>query len=62
MAEFLIPRIVPKLAGASITALHPDDLRYLLRHTRRDRLLTAAVERELRRRIPRLRRVPARRA
>ena len=63
MAEFLIPRTVPKFAGAPLTALDPDDLRYILRHARRDRLL-AAVERELRRRIPRLRprRHPARRA
>ncbi|HWQ54663.1 MAG TPA: hypothetical protein VN442_13345 [Bryobacteraceae bacterium] len=62
MAEFLIPRTVPKFAGAPLTALEPDDLRYILRHARRDRLLTTAVERELHRRIPRLRsrRVPAR--
>ncbi|MCX6621305.1 MAG: hypothetical protein NTY38_09530 [Acidobacteria bacterium] len=64
MAEFLIPRTVPKFAGAPLTALDPDDLRYILRHARRDRLLAAAVEQELRRRIPRLRprRAPARRA
>ena len=64
MAEFLIPRTVPKFAGAPVTALDPDDLRYILRHARRDRLLTAAVEQELRRRIPwlRPRRAPARRA
>lgn len=64
MAEFLIPRTVPKFAGAPLTALDPDDLRYLLRHARRDHLLIAAVEHELRRRIPRLRvrRAPARRA
>jgi hypothetical protein len=64
VAEFLIPRTVPKFAGAPLTALDPDDLRYILRHARRDRLLTAAVERELHRRIPRLRvrRAPARRA
>lgn len=64
MAEFLIPRTVPKFAGAPLTALDPDDLRYLLRHARRDRLLAAAVEQELRRRIPRLhsRRAAARRA
>ncbi len=64
MAEFLIPRTVPKFAGAPITALDLDDLRYLLRHSRRDRPLAAAVEQELRRRIPRLRsrRAPARRA
>ena len=55
---------VPKFTGAPLTALDPEDLRYLLRHARRDRLLAAAVERELHRRIPRLRsrRVPARRA
>ena len=64
MAEFLIPRTVPKFAGAPLTALDPDDLRYLLRHARRDHLLVVAVERELRRRIPRLRshRTPVRRA
>lgn len=64
MAEFLIPRTVPKFAGAPLAALDPDDLRYILRHARRDRHLGAAVERELRRRIPRLRarRAPARRA
>ena len=64
MAEFLIPRTVPKFAGAPLTALDPDDLRYILRHARRNRLLAAAVELELRRRIPRLRprRVPARRS
>ena len=63
MAEFLIPRTVPKLAGA-LTALDPDDLCCILRRDRRDRLLAAVVERELRRRIPRLRsrRAPARRA
>ena len=54
----------PKFAGAPLTALDPDDLRYILRHARRDRLLAAAVEQELIRRIPRLRsrRAPARRA
>lgn len=64
MAEFLIPRTVPKFAGAPLAALDPDDFRHLLRHARRDRLLAAAVERELRCRIPRLRprRAPARRA
>jgi hypothetical protein len=64
VAEFLIPRTVPKFAGAPLTALDPDDLRYILRHARRDRLLVVAVERELMRRIPRFRprRVPARRA
>jgi hypothetical protein len=64
MAEFLIPRTVPKFAGAPLTALDPGDLRYILRHAHRDRHLAAAVERELRRRIPRLRsrRAPARRA
>lgn len=64
MAEFLIPRTVPKFAGAPLTALDPDDLRYILRHARRNRLLAAAVELELRRRIPRLRprRVPTRRS
>jgi hypothetical protein len=64
MAEFLIPRTVPKFAGAPITALDADDLRYILRHVRRDRLLAAAVERELLRRVPRrrTRRYPARRA
>jgi hypothetical protein len=64
VAEFLIPRTVPKFAGAPLTALDPDDLRYLLRHASRDRLLAAAVEQELRRRIPRLRvrRAPARQA
>lgn len=41
MAEFLIPRTVPKFAGAPLTALDPDDLRYILRHARRDRLLVA---------------------
>ncbi len=63
MAEFLIPRTVPKVAGAPLTTLDPDDLRYILRHARRDRLLVVAVERELRGRIPRLRvrRAPARR-
>lgn len=50
MAEFLIPRTVPKVAGAPVTALDPDDLRDILRHARGDRLLAAAVERELRRR------------
>lgn len=55
MAEFLIPRTIPKFAGAPLTALDPDDLRYILRHARRDRLLTVAVERELMRRVPRLR-------
>ena len=64
MAEFLIPRTVPKFAGALLAALDPDDLRYILRHARRDRLLVIAVERELMRRVPRLRprRVPAHRA
>ncbi len=64
MAEFLIPSTVPKFADAPITALDPDDLRYILRHARRNYLLAAAVERELRRRMPRLRvrRAPARRA
>jgi hypothetical protein len=64
VAEFLIPRTVPKFTGAPLTALDPDDLRYLLCHARRDRNLAAAVERELHRRIPRLRarRAPARRA
>ena len=50
MAEFLIPRTVPKFAGTPVTALDLDDLRYILRHARRDRLLAAAVERELARR------------
>jgi hypothetical protein len=31
VAEFLIPRTVPKFAGAPLTALGPDDLRYILR-------------------------------
>jgi hypothetical protein len=64
MAEFLIPRTVPKFAGAPLTALDPDDLRYILRHARRDRHLAAAVERELHRRVVRFRprRHPARRA
>ncbi len=64
MAEFVIPRSVPKFAGAPLTALDAADLRYLLRHARRDRPLAAAVERELMRRIPRLRtrRAPARQA
>ena len=63
-ASHFAPRTVSKFAGAPLTGLDPDDLRYLLRHARRDRLLAAAVERELRRRIPRLRprRAPARRA
>jgi hypothetical protein len=55
MAEFLIPRTVPKFAGTPVTALDLDDLRYLLRHARRDRLLAAAIERELIRRAPRVR-------
>jgi hypothetical protein len=37
------------------TTRRQDDLRYILVHARRDRLLAAAVERELRRRIARLR-------
>jgi hypothetical protein len=53
MAEFLIPRTIPKFAGTPVTALDLDDLRYLPRHTRRDRLLAAAIERELARRAPR---------
>ena len=52
MAEFLIPRTVPKFAGAPVNALDSDDLRYLLRHARCDRRLAVAVEQELRRRIP----------
>ena len=54
MAEFLIPRTVPKFAGTPITALDLDDLRYLLRHAPRDRLLADAIERELARRAPRV--------
>jgi hypothetical protein len=37
MAEFLIPRTIPKFTGTPVTALDPDDLRYILRHARRDR-------------------------
>ncbi len=55
MAEFLIPRTVPKFAGTPVTTLDPDDLRYLLRHARRDHLLATAIERELARRAPRVR-------
>jgi hypothetical protein len=55
VAEFLVPRTVPKFAGAPVTALDLDDLRYLLRHSGRDRLLAAAIERELARRAPRVR-------
>lgn len=55
MAEFLIPRTIPKFAGTPVTALDADDLRYLLRHARRDRLLAAAIDRELARRTPRVR-------
>ncbi len=44
-AQAYVPRTIPKFAGTPLTALDPDDLRYLLRHARRDRLLTAAVER-----------------
>lgn len=51
MAEFLIPCTVPKFAGAPLAALDPDDLRYILRQARRDRLLATAVERELNRRV-----------
>jgi hypothetical protein len=46
---------VPKSAGTAVTALDPDDLRYILRHARRDRLLAAAIEREFARRAPRIR-------
>ena len=55
MAEFLIPCTIPKFAGTPVTALDLDDLRYILRHARRDRPLAAAIERELRRRAPRVR-------
>ena len=55
MAEFPIPRTIPKFAGTPVTALDLDDLRYILRHARRDRLLAAAIERELARRAPRVR-------
>jgi hypothetical protein len=55
MAEFLIPRTIPKFAGTPVTALDLDDLRYILRHARRDRLLAVAIERELARRAPRVR-------
>ena len=55
MAEFLIPRTIPKFAGTPVTTLDRDDLHYILRHARRDRLLAAAIERELARRTPRVR-------
>ncbi|MBI3279126.1 MAG: hypothetical protein HYZ57_04715 [Acidobacteria bacterium] len=55
MAEFLIPHTIPKFAGTPVTALDVDDLRYILRHARRDRLLAAAIEREIIRRAPRVR-------
>jgi hypothetical protein len=55
MAEFPIPRTVPKFAGTPVTALDLDDLRHLLRRDRRDRLLAAAIEREFIRRAPRVR-------
>ena len=55
MAEFLIPRTVAKFAGAPLTAIASDDLRHILRHSGRDRLLAAAVEYELRCRLARLR-------
>lgn len=35
MAKFVIPQTVPKFAGAPLAALDPDDLRYILRQTRR---------------------------
>jgi len=53
MTEFLIPRTIPKFAGTPVTALDLDDLRYLLRHARPDRLF--AIEREFARRAPRVR-------
>jgi hypothetical protein len=34
MAEFLIPRTIPKFADTPVTALDLDDLRYILRHAR----------------------------
>ena len=51
----MLPASPRLLAGTPVTALDLDDLRYILRHTRRDRLLAAAIERELARRAPRAR-------
>ena len=55
MAEFLIPRTVPKFAGAPLSAVASDYLRHVLRYSGRDRLLAAVVEHELRCRLARLR-------